>query len=212
MLLRSQSSPKLSSGMESCRNVIGLSRKGDRWRPKASGREGRGGNVGRKRTTRRKKETVVASTARGREIRRERKRKIYGATRCRLTTGSVRLPTKPLLHAISSTIFTRVLPFTLRSLERPPSSSLWLLRSLVRLFACSRCTVAFGLCIIITVTASSSWLVEESPCLCSFCHYPVDVVFSHRIGHSRETDTSAHSTRVYALIQFPRDTHAILCS
>lgn len=132
-------------------------------------------------------ETVVASTARGTEIRGERKRKIYGATRCRLTTGSVRLPTKPLLHAISSTILTRVLPFTLRSLERPPSSSLWLLRSLVRLFARPRCTVAFGLCIIITVTASSSWLVEESPCLCSLCHYPVDVVLSHRIGYSCET-------------------------
>lgn len=150
----------------------------------------------------------MASTARGTEIRGERKRKIYGATRCRLTTGSVRLPTKPLLHAISSTILTRVLPFTLRSLQRPPSSSLWLLRSLVRLFACSRCTVAFGLCIIITVTASSSWLVEESPCLCSLCHCPVDVVFYYS-GYSRETDTS--SIR-HALIKFPRDNRAISSS
>lgn len=42
---------------------------------------------------------------------RKKERKIYGAARCRLTTGSVRLPTKPLLHAISSTILPRVAPF-----------------------------------------------------------------------------------------------------
>lgn len=55
---------------------------------------------------------------------RKKERKIYGAARCRLTTGSVRLPTKPLLHAISSTILPRVAPFALRSLERPPLLSL----------------------------------------------------------------------------------------
>lgn len=80
------------------------------------GREGRGGRRPRRR-----------GLLGGTEIRGERKRKIYGAARCRLTTGSVRLPTKPLLHAISSTILSRAAPFALRSLERPPpSSSLWL--------------------------------------------------------------------------------------
>lgn len=73
--------------------------------------------------------------------------------RCRLTTGSVRLPMPCLL-----------------CMPSPPPSYLALLllcsvprsRSLFLPFR-SGCTVAFGLCIIITITASSSWLVAEEP-------------------------------------------------
>lgn len=60
---------------------------------------------------------------------------------------------EPPLHAISTTISVRLAPFICPVPQRPPS-----------LLFCSRCTVAFGFCIIITITASSSWLVvEKSP-------------------------------------------------
>lgn len=59
---------------------------------------------------------------------------------------------EPPLHAISTTISVRLAPFVRLVPQRPPSLP-------VR----SRCTVAFGLCIIITITASSSWLVVEKP-------------------------------------------------
>lgn len=59
---------------------------------------------------------------------------------------------EPPLHAISTTISVRLAPFVCSVPQRPPS-----------LPFCSRCTVAFGLCIIITITASSSWLVVEKP-------------------------------------------------
>lgn len=58
---------------------------------------------------------------------------------------------------------------SLLCMPSPPPSyvGLLLLRSVPRnvLFLPfrSRCTVAFGLCIIITITASSSWLVVEKP-------------------------------------------------
>jgi len=83
---------------------------------------------------------------------RKRERDVWSA-RCRLTTGLVRLPTPSLL-----------------CMPSPPPSYLDLLllcsvpRKSVRLLPLrSRCTVAFGLCIIITITASSSWLVAEKP-------------------------------------------------
>lgn len=56
---------------------------------------------------------------------------------------------EPPLHAISTTILRRLAPFALRPTEHPPFRP--------------RCTVAFGLCIIITITTSSSWLVVEKP-------------------------------------------------
>lgn len=56
------------------------------------------------------------------------------------------------LHAISTTISLRLAPFACPVPQRPPSLPFR-----------SRCTVAFGLCIIITITASSSWLVVEKP-------------------------------------------------
>lgn len=61
---------------------------------------------------------------------------------------------EPPLHAISTTISLRHAPFVRPVPQRPPPPPL--------LFR-SRCTVAFGLCIIITITASSSWLVVEKP-------------------------------------------------
>lgn len=64
---------------------------------------------------------------------------------------------EPPLHAISTTISLRLAPFVYapssHSVPHPPSP----------LPFRSRCTVAFGLCIIITITASSSWLVVEKP-------------------------------------------------
>lgn len=59
---------------------------------------------------------------------------------------------EPPLHAISTTISLRHAPFVCLVPQRPPSLPFR-----------SRCTVAFGLCIIITITASSSWLVVEKP-------------------------------------------------
>lgn len=59
---------------------------------------------------------------------------------------------EPSLHAISTTISLRLAPFVCPVPQRPPSLPFR-----------SRCTVAFGLCIIITITASSSWLVVEKP-------------------------------------------------
>lgn len=59
---------------------------------------------------------------------------------------------EPPLHAISTTISLRLAPFVYPVPQHPPS-----------LPSRSRCTVAFGLCIIITITASSSWLVVEKP-------------------------------------------------
>lgn len=88
---------------------------------------------------------------------RKKERKIYGAARCRLTTGSVRLPTKPLLHAISSTILPRVAPFALRSLEPPPLLSL--LSSSPSSLLARDAPLHSVLCIIITVTESSKQLV-----------------------------------------------------
>jgi len=57
---------------------------------------------------------------------------------------------EPSLHAISTTISVRLVPFVCPVPQRLPSLPFR-----------SRCTVAFGLCIIITITASSSWLVVE---------------------------------------------------
>lgn len=62
---------------------------------------------------------------------------------------------EPPLHAISTTISLRHAPFVCPVPQRPPPPPPLLFRS--------RCTVAFGLCIIITITASSSWLVVEKP-------------------------------------------------
>lgn len=59
---------------------------------------------------------------------------------------------EPPLHAISTTISLRHASFVCLVPQRPPSLPFR-----------SRCTVAFGLCIIITITASSSWLVVEKP-------------------------------------------------
>lgn len=59
---------------------------------------------------------------------------------------------EPPLHAISTTISLRLAPFVCPVPRRAPS-----------LRFRSGCTVAFGLCIIITITASSSWLVVEKP-------------------------------------------------
>lgn len=177
--------------------LIGLSRKRDRWWGRMWVRdEGRGGNVGRKGTTRRKKETVVASTARREERSGEKERERYMEPR------GVAL--QPARFAYLRSLFCMPsLPPSWLSLlllrfvpsERPPSS-LWLPRLLVRLFARSltrsRCTVAFGLCIIITVTASSSWLVVEESHLVSL---PLPgrrcLLVVSRTDCSWETDTSA---------------------
>lgn len=79
-----------------------------------------------------------------------------------------------------------------------------------------RCTVAFGLCIIITVTASSSWLVvEEPPCLSVASlllpgrRCPLAPRSTREGRHIRQRETGVSSTRVYALIKFPRGSHAI---
>lgn len=77
---------------------------------------------------------------------RKKERKIYGAARCRLTTGSVRLPTKPLLHAISSTILPRVAPFAPPLLgtssssfpSAPPSAALVRLARFAAMHRCIR--------------------------------------------------------------------------
>lgn len=98
-----------------------------RRRPKVNQKEGIGGNVGTEESNKKEEgdDPWWRRLLEGkRDEGRKKERKIYGAARCRLTTGSVRLPTKPLLHAISSTILPRVAPFALRSLERPPLLSL----------------------------------------------------------------------------------------
>lgn len=138
-----------------------------RWLEKSGrgGREGRrvGGNVGRKRATRRK-ETAVASTARGNEDQGRKKekdiwsREVSPYNRLGSLTYEASFACHLLHHLGSRCSFCA--PFLGTSSFLVPSPRLH--RSLAR----SRCTVAFGLCIIITVTASSSWLVvEKPPCL-----------------------------------------------
>lgn len=141
--------------------------------------------LGRKRATRRKKETTHGGVdcSRGREMRGERKRERYMEPR------GVAL--QPARFAYLRSLFCMPSP--------PPSClALLLLRSVpwnVLLFflssssvragpPCSRCTVAFGLCIIIIVTTSSSWLVvvEESHLVSPFATAtnPVNVVLSRQ--------------------------------
>jgi len=90
---------------------------------------------------------------------------MYGATRCRLTTGS-------LTHA------------SLLCMPSPPPSYFGLVllcsvpRNVLPLPFRSGCTVAFGLCIIITITVNSSWLVAERPHSTIAFSPPVPPLFS----------------------------------
>lgn len=83
------------------------------------------GKCQRRRTIRKEKLIVPGPGVGNKEGETERKRErcTEPQPRCRLTTGSVRLPMRePSLHAISTTILPQFAPFVLRSMERPLSS------------------------------------------------------------------------------------------
>lgn len=96
----------------------------------------------------------------------------------------------------------------------PFSSSV--LRPWSALLASPRCTVAFGLCIIITVTTSSSWLVvaEESHLVSAFATAtnPVNGVLSRQALLERDAMSAIVGTRSFSIIKFCPASHAIPCS
>lgn len=122
---------------------------------------------------------------------------------------------EPPLHAISTTISLRFAPFVCPVPQHAPS-----------LRFRSRCTVAFGLCIIITITASSSWLVVEKPprilsfLLLLFPQLPLSSFRSHSPFRSHSSNVRkremkkrrrrAAYVRVCVLIKFLEGIHAKL--
>lgn len=138
---------------------------------------------GREQQEGRRRRPMVASTARGEERwgEKEREKDIWSRevspyNRLGSLTYEASFACHLLHHLASRCSFCAPFPGT--------SSSSFSLAPPSALLARSRCTVAFGLCIIITVTTSSSWLVvvEESHLVSPFATAtnPVNVVLSRQ--------------------------------